>query len=369
MDRPTVSVLIPAYNAEQYIDEAIESVLNQTFQDFEIIVVNDGSTDETRTRLADYEDEPRITVIDQDNAGPAAARNRCFNASNGNFIAILDADDRSRPRRLELQSQRLEEDSELGLVGSYAQKIKPGGDPLEILEVPLKHREIAARIDDSNQFVHATVMMRRSVFEELGGYREDYPASEDYEFLRRATHNFQTANIPEVLYDYRIHGESNTFYALKQQKLYGLMTRHLAKQNQSIDDFPELLDTPLTRESLVEFGISPRRIDEKLFSSYKRRVRVLVGLGDFNGARQFAQKAAAHMEDSVLGAREEAILGIYQTILSLAEPNRQLSTGLISLTRATLLSPAGALRAIKEWGHFGLYRVYSTLSERDAPPS
>ena len=364
MRRPTVSVLIATYNSEKYIDEAIESVLQQTLRDFELIVVNDGSTDGTREQLRKYEEMPRITIIDQQNSGPAAARNRAFQASTGEFIAILDADDRNHPARLEIQSQRLRRDPQLGLVGAFARKITPSGKPLEILEVPTSYDEIAARIDQSSQFVHATVMIRRDIFKALGGYREDYPASEDYEFLRRATHDYRAANIPKVLYDYRIHAESNTFYALEQQKLYGLLTRHLAKTNRAVEQCIDLQANTLSPEILVDLGVPRRVIDEALFSSYKRRIRVLVGLGDLEGARKFLEKARSHHDKSILGNEEQATFRVYEII---TRPNAFFRT-VTRLAGAIRTSPSGTLLALREWGHFGVYRIYDRFRRALNPP-
>jgi len=353
-------VIVAAYNAEAYIDDAVESILQQTLQDFEIIVVNDGSTDGTRTRLETYETDPRVTVIDQPNAGPAGARNRGFQASSGRFIAIFDADDRCNPHRLSRQVDHLRSRPDLDLVGSYAQVISPDGSPLEVLRVPTTHSEIASRIENSMQFIHPTIMCRREVFESLGGYNEECRSSEDYEFLRRVVQEYQVGNIPEVLCDYRIHAESETFRRLEQQKFWGLLTHHGSNSTDKSTDqlLAQIDDQELSIDTLADLGVPRGKIATTLITSYKRRVRLLVSFGNLHGAADFLKKAKDLVTQEKLGKHQRAELALYEVLVNACNRATFCDGPMTELLTAARTSPTGVLNACREWCKFGLHQLY-----------
>src|SRR4028119_2409178 len=131
---PKVSVIIPAYNAMAYLPETLESVLNQTFTDFEVLIINDGSSDGIVEWASEIKDS-RVKLISQENQGLSGARNTGIWSSQGEYLAFLDADDIWEPTKLEKQVQCLEEDNNIGLVSSWVSSINESGDILETYKI------------------------------------------------------------------------------------------------------------------------------------------------------------------------------------------------------------------------------------------
>ncbi|MDB4433325.1 glycosyltransferase, partial [bacterium] len=186
MPVPNISVIIPCYNTGQYLGEAISSVLSQTLQDFEIVVVDDGSTDNTRKVVDSFED-PRIHYIHQENRGLAAARNAGARNSRGPLIAFLDADDTLMPDKLEAQKTFLEEHPEYGLIAAHFERVDAHGEPLNpspVKNLPGGPISIADVLVDCPFATHAT-LFSREWFERVGMYDEELEAAEDWDLYCR----------------------------------------------------------------------------------------------------------------------------------------------------------------------------------------
>lgn len=198
MAAPIVSVNMCVYNDEKYLAQAIDSVLAQTFTDFEFVIVNDGSIDGTGDILASY-DDPRLRIITQPNQGISRARNRALELSRGRYIAVMDADDVSLADRLERQVAFLDTHPDVGVLGTAARFV----DEFENREweywPPISDEELRHHLIQGNPFIHTSVMMRRSVLEALGGYNEDYAYIVDYELFVRSASRTHLANLPEIL--------------------------------------------------------------------------------------------------------------------------------------------------------------------------
>jgi glycosyltransferase involved in cell wall biosynthesis len=199
-----ISVIMPAYNEERWIAEAIESILEQTFPDFELIIVDDGSEDSTYKIASSYKD-PRMKVLRQENMGPAAARNKALTMARGEYIALQDADDRSRPERLEKQYHYLIKNSKYIGVGTVADIIDIDGTFI------YEHRHLASVpenwIWNKPPVIHPSVMFRGSVLKEISGY-PDIPISQDTLFLYKLSKFGKLANLQESLYEYRINPQA-----------------------------------------------------------------------------------------------------------------------------------------------------------------
>jgi glycosyltransferase involved in cell wall biosynthesis len=208
---PEVSVNMSVYNGEVYLKAAIDSVLNQTFPDFELIIVDDGSTDRTAEILTGYTD-PRIRVITQTNHGISHARNQAFKASQGVFIAVMDADDESLPTRLERQVAFMHAHPEVGLLGSAAVFLDELAGRTWEYSPPLTDEALRAGFVKGNPFIHTSIMTRRSLLELVGGYNEAFPFLVDYELYTRLASHTRMANLPEpqVIRRYRMGSVSTT---------------------------------------------------------------------------------------------------------------------------------------------------------------
>lgn len=207
---PRVSVVIPAYQAEAFLKTSIESVLQQQFESFEVLVINDGSTDGTKAIAESYAD-PRIRLINNTkNLGLAGVRNVGIREARGEYVAWLDADDISRPGRLQKQIHFLDANPGCVLVGSWVRPLRNG-----VLGKPWKYPTINAvlrcRLLFDDPFATSAVTVRKQVLESNGlSFSENFPPAEDYDLWERLSHLGTIANVPEVLGYYHIHAQQTS---------------------------------------------------------------------------------------------------------------------------------------------------------------
>lgn len=202
---PRVSVIMPAYNVEKYIKEAIDSVLAQTYVNFEFIIINDGSTDNTAEIIQSYQDDRIVFINKKTNGGLVSCLNYGLDIARGAYIARMDADDISLPERLSLQVQFMDRHSRVGVLGSWFFIF---GDICPRVERKPKYPGLKDMLKCS-PVGHPTAMFRKSVFDKYNlRYNPDYKHAEDYELWVRACRVTKIANIQQVLLKYRWHGEN-----------------------------------------------------------------------------------------------------------------------------------------------------------------
>lgn len=203
-EQPLVSVLMPVFNGEKYIREAIDSILNQTFADFELVIVNDGSTDQSASIVESYSD-PRIRLYHNDrNRGLSYTRNRCIELAKGELLAKLDCDDIALPTRLADQVAFLREYEDFGLIGGWVQFIDSSGILGEVASFLATSEQIPSVMLFHNCFAQSALMFRRSVLPREW-YRDEYPPAEDYDLWIRIARKTRVANLPKVVTYYRLH--------------------------------------------------------------------------------------------------------------------------------------------------------------------
>lgn len=226
---PEVSVVMPAYNAERFLREAIDSILSQTLASLELVVVDDGSTDTTPEILAGIHD-PRCRIVRQANSGLPRALNAGIAASTAPLVARMDADDVAEPDRLRLQVAYLREHPEVGAVGTRATVIDEDGRVTGAMDVPTDPADIRRRLIVRNLLVHPAVTMRRDALQRAGLYDAAFPAAEEYDLWFRMLRVAELANLPNRLLRYRVLPGS--FTARKQHTMvrYGLIARWRAIQ-------------------------------------------------------------------------------------------------------------------------------------------
>lgn len=203
---PLVSVVMAVKNGGQLMREAIDSILNQTFADFEFIIINDGSTDNTLEILGEY-DDPRIKVYSQENRGVARSANRGMALVQGKYIARQDHDDISLPTRLEKQVEYLEAHPECGLLGTAAEIWSPTGPTGRYHDHPTSSPLLKFELIFNNPFVHSSIIFRRDVIKLVGLYDPTTPL-DDYHFISRVSRSYLVSNLAERLVIYRENDNS-----------------------------------------------------------------------------------------------------------------------------------------------------------------
>jgi glycosyltransferase involved in cell wall biosynthesis len=225
--RIKISVMMSVYNGERYLKCALDSILSQTFTDFEFIIINDGSTDGSRKILESYKDE-RIRLFSNENKGQMKSLNEAIGYSIGEYIAILDADDLSLPERFEKQVTFMDSNPGVAMCGSLVDFIDKDGNFIETYKVPISSREIRREMFFHCPFIHSSVMIRKSVLDKIGYYNESFHRAHDYELWTRIVYRYPTYNLPEVLVWYRSHDHQFTKHNRSSMRLEGIFIRFLA---------------------------------------------------------------------------------------------------------------------------------------------
>lgn len=200
--KPLVSVVMSVYNAGDYLDEAIESILNQTYTNFEFIIVDDGSTDNSFTAVESYKD-PRLKIFRQKNQGLQSALNFGISQSSGKYVARMDQDDISAPDRIEKQMRLLEKNGRIAIAGTNFLLVNELGIFFSQSHHLDRPEDLKLEVFTRNPFGHGTVMVRRTILDEVGLYNEK-ELVEDYELWWRILKNFDATNLTEELYSWRV---------------------------------------------------------------------------------------------------------------------------------------------------------------------
>lgn len=285
---PTVTVMMPVYNAAAYLREAVESMLSQTFQNFEIIAVNDGSTDESGRMLDDCaRRDGRIRVIHQANAGCGAARNRAIALARGRYIAQQDADDVSAPTRLEKQFAFLE--AHRGICAVYCRILIADENlaPIHTVLTPEDHATISEALPRGN-VLSSDFMIRAETIRALGGYREAFTYSQDYDFNLRLVQAGEVCCLPEALYVVRRHPAQTSIARQRQQDNFGTLVKVFALERRKFGrdsyddlaaagDFQRFIENYRLRRTFYLFAGDRilRRLDVAPAREYLRRAVAL----------------------------------------------------------------------------------------------
>lgn len=251
---PPISVVIAAYNVQRYVGEAVESVLTQTFSDFELVVVDDGSTDSTPAILDRYAaDDSRIRIVRQRNAGMVAALNVGCGMARGPLIARLDADDVALPDRLARQVAFLCENRDHGLVGGGSIKIDRDGREIARVSYPTTDAEVRRSLASTCPFEHSAVTMRAEAIRALGGYREAFASVADYDLWLRFSERWCLTNLEAPVVRYRIHPAQMSMSSIHSLAVFTVAARraHAARRGGQSDPTEDVRQiTPRVLESL-----------------------------------------------------------------------------------------------------------------------
>jgi glycosyltransferase involved in cell wall biosynthesis len=214
---PAISVLMPVHNSERFVREAIQSILAQTFTDFELVVIDDGSTDTSLHIIQSFSDRRIVRLRNEANLGLPATLNRGISVARGQYIARNDADDLSQPRRLQDQFEFLETHPDTGLLGTAIQVIDSSGKAHRPGLFPTQNSVLQWRLLFSNPFAHSSVMYRRDLVRQLGGYRP--MVGEDHDLWLRISRQTSLANLPQKLIRLRRYPGTLTTLRLETGKI------------------------------------------------------------------------------------------------------------------------------------------------------
>ena len=223
---PAISVVLPVYNAEAYLREAIGSILAQSFTDFELIAINDGSTDDSGAILRELAArDTRIVLVERPNDRLISALNAGIESARADLIARMDADDVAMPERFALQHARMIQEPELAVLGSFIRIMDKTGNIIRLNEYPLTPKATARCLERGGcPVAHPAVMMRRGAVLKIGGYRKAFSHAEDYDlWLRMSDLGYAIANLPQLLLNYRWHGTNVSVLHQEAQGRNGIL--------------------------------------------------------------------------------------------------------------------------------------------------
>ena len=219
---PKVTVMMAVYNAEKYLRQAIESILRQSFHDFELVIHDDGSTDHSAEIIQSYRDSRIRAVLNPINQGEERVRNQCLQRARGEYIAVLDADDVAHRDRLQIESDFLNRNTDVSLVGSAHEIIDEAGRVVGIQRIYSDELAIKWGLLLGNQFSHSTVMYRREDVLAIGGYDEVLSYGSDFDLWVRLTTRGRLVNLREPLSQYRVHNQNTTHTLRSSAKADGI---------------------------------------------------------------------------------------------------------------------------------------------------
>lgn len=288
---PPVTLLMPVYNTGHYLAAALDSIRVQTFVDFELIAIDDGSTDDSQAILRDYaaRDE-RFRIVLRENQGLIRTRNELMQLARGALVAWVDSDDLLLPERLARQVEYFSTNAELVCLGTAVQCIDPRGRHLNVERYPLQHDAILLEQQKGGAMRFATTMMRREVALRAGGFREPFRIGEDFDLLLRLSEVGEMANLPDVLYVYRQHLSSVSRQLGGGWSEYRDTILELARERRTTG-----MDR-IQRGEKVTIAHVPSKQEQRslAFDCYYKWARLALANRDFGLAREFALVAMGH---------------------------------------------------------------------------
>jgi len=265
-----VTVLMPVYNGERYLGEAVESILNQTFYDYEFLIIDDGSTDRTAEILLSFHDERIRLVRNNTNLRLIATLNHGVEIARGKYIARMDCDDISHPERLEKQFQFMEVHPEIGVLGTGIQVINAVGKTGCKYTFPAEHEVIRWSLSFYCPLAHPSVMVRREVILRSGGYYQHMRHVEDYDLWRRLSAKTRLSNLTEALLYLRKHGSNITQVAESEHQRNLLLVANEAIKEILGEDVDERVIECIRLRSCdsVETAIVAAKIIKEMYEKY-----------------------------------------------------------------------------------------------------
>jgi hypothetical protein len=279
-ETPRVSVVMAVRDGAPYLEKAVDSILEQTFPDFEFVIIDDGSTDSTPEVLQLYQAaDRRVRVHHQENAGLTPSLNRGFGRARGAYLARMDADDIAFRDRLERQVEFLDQHPQVALVGSAVMRIDELGREIKRSLCPTSHAEIVRILAEYNCFTHPTVMLRKDVLSVVGGYREAYRQAQDYDLWLRLAERYELANLAEPLLYYRVYAGQVSIRHLEQQIVSVVGARAAAQERQATGRDRTPARGHITPGLLREWGVADATVAKAMAEGYHYAAYVMQQAG------------------------------------------------------------------------------------------
>jgi glycosyltransferase involved in cell wall biosynthesis len=258
---PTISVVMPVFNASRFLSEAISSIQRQTYCDFELLILDDGSTDDSLDIAYSLSSvDPRIRVITNDHRGLVATLNHGCDIARGEFIARMDADDIAISDRLERQVSYMREHCDVALLGGAIDAIDSSGRNLFTLRWPCLQEGLNDQLLLDCCMAHTTILIKREAFLQLGGYRATYLHAEDYDLFLRMAERFHIDNLPQVLTCYRLHEAQVSAKNARQQIISAIGAKFGAKYRRAGLSEPNWVGPFVSALDLMSLGVTEQRI-------------------------------------------------------------------------------------------------------------
>lgn len=291
---PRVSVLLSSRNGGRFLTEALDSLAAQTYSDLEIVAVDDGSTDGTGEILSDFaQSRPSVRLLRSNGIGLAGALALAAGEARGTYLARQDDDDRSLPDRIGRQVAYLENHHDVAIVGTGATVIDEEGKAVGPYPIPTSREKIRLTLRRAVPFVHGSVLMRRSAYDAAGGYRAGFRASQDFDLWLRLPSGAGLANLPDPLYEWRLHPAGVFSRARADQLFYSAVARAFTEERRARGaDSVELL------------GECPD--PERLLARYPRAGRLSALLGEVYVREGLGREARRYLNRSLADPGERA---------------------------------------------------------------
>jgi glycosyltransferase involved in cell wall biosynthesis len=334
---PLVSVVMVICNVDRFLAEAIESIVGQTFDDFEFIILDYGSTDKSKDIVLSYAaKDSRIKLHETPPCTYIEAKIAACSLARGRYIAVQDADDNSLPNRLLWEVEFMEKNPAVGVLGGAADWIDAEGRLLWVFEPPTGNEEIRAALLTRCPFVHSSALMRREAFTWVGGYRRLFAQAEDYDLFLRISEHFQCANLKQVVVQYRIHAHQLSLRTRRQQTVAKLAAQAAASARRTRNMDPLDSVQEIMPSLLLELGVPHARLQAELFFEYRNWIRNMFVAGEYS----VALKAAMEMlEFDWEDIDREKIADLWITVAQLFWKQKRFFRCFVAACRAVITKP------------------------------
>jgi glycosyltransferase involved in cell wall biosynthesis len=276
MNAPAISVVMSVNNGEAYLAEAVDSILGQTFRNFEFVIIDDGSKDGTARILEGYaKHDARVRVITQDNRGRVSSLNRGMEIAQAPLIARMDADDVALPERFERQVRFLEAHPEIGLLGTAVQLIGPKGQPMGLYKPDTEDQKLREVMMKGCPFRHPTILMRKEIVIAVGGYRKALLDADDYDLWMRMAERTKIANLSDALLRYRTHPAQVSVTNMRHQTLCRRAVVLAAVRRRSGAADPLDSVTEITLEFVRSLGVRDEEIRNDMAAAHHYWISML----------------------------------------------------------------------------------------------